>query len=201
MTNKEKNLLLALSLGDGFLSKDGNAGKLYLCHGEYQLTYLQHKVNLVSSILYKNFNVYKTESKFGTTWRSSMYHRYFGILRNFLYKDGKKFISKKVLDRIDEQGLAYWYMDDGSCYAKKRNGRIHSYELVLCLYATKEECQTVINWLLEKFEISAGLKLNKGKYSVRMGTHQAKKFIETVRPFILKEFEYKLITSHYENGN
>ena len=89
MTKREKNLLLALSLGDGFLSKDGNAGKLYLCHGEKQLSYLQHKVNLVSSILNKDFNVYKTESKFGITWRSSMYHRYFGILRNLL-KGGKK---------------------------------------------------------------------------------------------------------------
>jgi len=193
MRKLEKSLLLALAIGDGSLSKNDNSlkGRLYLAHGFKQLEYLKHKQQLLESILHKSLKIYKTTSKHGITYRLAVSHKYFRVLRNVLYSNGVKTITPTVLSRLNTKGLAYWYMDDGSLYPKKHNGKIHAFELVLSVYGTKKECEDIVEWLLATYDIKAGLKYNKGKYSIRMGTKEAKKFISLIDPYILPMFKYK----------
>lgn len=75
--------------------------------------------------------------------------------------------------------FAVLYMDDGSLTAKKRNGKIHAYDLTISIYGEKEECQYLID-KLSTLGMKFTLKLNKGKYSIRCETKSARKFIQYV---------------------
>ena len=80
--------------------------------------------------------------------------------------------------------FAILYLDDGSLCAKKRNGKIHAYDLVISVYGQQEECQNLINKLKENWDLSFTLKFNKGKYSIRCGTKEARKFLALIRPLV-----------------
>jgi len=60
-------------------------------------------------------------------------------------------------------------------YAKKTNGKIHAYELVISMYTSKEEALDAIKFMKERLDVDFTLKYNRGKYSIRCGTRMAKK--------------------------
>ena len=66
--------------------------------------------------------------------------------------------------------------------AKKRNGIVHAYDLVISLYCSKEECNRFIE-KLNGFGLKFTLKCNRGLYSIRCGTKSARKFIELIKPY------------------
>lgn len=87
-----------------------------------------------------------------------------------------------MVDLLTLEDFAILYMDDGSLTAKKSNGIIHAYELVISLYCTKEECERFIEKLNE-YGLKFTLKFNKSLYSIRCGTKSARKFIELIKPY------------------
>lgn len=113
-------------------------------------------------------------------------------IREKLYDiHGVKYFSKEIVNEMDWFCFAVLYMDDGSLTAKKRNGIIHAYDLTISIYGEKEECENLISKLNE-LGLKFTLKSNKGKYSIRCGTKNARKFIEYIKPYCpnLKCFEY-----------
>ena len=84
---------------------------------------------------------------------------------------------------MDSYCFMVLYMDDGSLVGKKRNGKIHAYDLSISIYGTKEECQNLIDKLFN-LGMKFTLKHNKGKYLIRCGTKSARKFINYISPNI-----------------
>jgi hypothetical protein len=80
---------------------------------------------------------------------------------------------------MDAYCFAILYMDDGSLSSKRRNKQIYSYDLTISVYGEKEECQNLID-KLSTLGIKFTLKLNKGKYSIRCGTKNARKFLSYI---------------------
>lgn len=193
-STSSKRLLLALCIGDGYLYKDRNC--LSIGHGQLQKDYLQHKADLLSSLLYKKVKIYSTISKLGyESWRLKVSHKYFRFIRERLYKNNEKVISEKILSKLDNKCFAYWYMDDGSLYSKKKAGKVHAYEMVLSTCCPIEQASIILNWLEERFDVKGTLKKDKQWYSIRFGTKAAKIIAEAIKPYIIESMLYK-VTFH-----
>ena len=176
--------LLACCLGDGYLSP---RGILQITHCEAQKEYLQYKADLFNkTISYKDNNGYPSyyfekgvfnNNDNGWEVRKKLY----GVL-------GHKYFSQEIVNEMDLYSFALLYLDDGSLCAKKRNGKIHAYDLVISIYGQKSECDFLIEKLKQEWGLNFTLKYNKGKYSIRCGTREARKFLDLIRPLV-PEFE------------
>lgn len=195
MTKEQKAILIAISIGDGYLKKDINSKSvlLKLLHSIKQKEYLIWKVNLVRKICGGKENKiveFNNNGYLGIYWSKA--NDYFRVIRKWLYKDRKKVLTRNLLNKLTPMGIAIWYMDDGCLSYKKRNGKIHARELTLNTYLGKEENEIIIKYFKEKWDLRFGLNKSKGKYRLRMGTHEAKRFIELVKPYIIPSMQYKI---------
>lgn len=195
LTRREKRaLLVGMVIGDGHLRKNG--ASISITHNEKQIKYLQLKALMLETILdCKTINIRKVKpNKYNTNcYVIEKGHKYFRILRNWIYKDNKKCLSRKILNMLDLPAIAIWYMDDGCLSAKKRNGKIHAYELILNTYLTAEENQIIIDYFKEVWDIQFGLNKSKGLYRLRMGTKEARRFCKLIKPYTSTTMEYKLL--------
>ena len=177
--------IFSLTLGDGCID---NRTTLHLRHCIEQKDYLIWKHSYLKEIVPCSEisdiiqNGYKS-SKFHTKTDNKEWREQIKEVKDLLYSNnGKKYFTKEVVDLLTLEDFAILYMDDGSLTAKKSNGIIHAYELVISLYCTKEECERFIEKLNE-YGLKFTLKFNKGLYSIRCGTKSAIKFIELIKPY------------------
>lgn len=125
--------------------------------------------------------------------RFSKTHRYFRILRRWIYPNNVKTISRKVLNYLSDEGIAIWYMDDGSYTAKRRkDGKIHAMELHISTYIPWEQNELIIDFFKEKYDISFTQVRDRQSYRLRCGTKESRKFIDLVSPYILPSMLYKI---------
>jgi len=194
MDNYKKSILVALAIGDGAIQKrvDKKYGTISYCisikHCARQKEYLEYKARIINSILGgKNTPVVDVNNSGYPGCRYNKGNKKLKYIYNILYKDGKKYISKNVLNLLTPEGIAIWYMDDGSLYAQKRNGKIHAYQMVISTYCdTKEEVEEIISYFDTKYNIKFHIKKNKKKYSLTCNTKEIRKFIKIVEPYVSK---------------
>lgn len=186
--NKEKRaILLGMAIGDGYISDYNNKFRLTIRHSKKQLEYLKYKKSLLEAIFKRNISEIKVQNGF----QISIQNKLFRIYRKWLYVKREKRISR-ILRYLNVQSIALWYMDDGSLTAKKTNGKIHGYELTLNTYTDREENQKIIDWFFDKYSIKFTQTKGKGKYRLRMGTKEARKFIELIKDYIHPSMFYKI---------
>ena len=195
MTKEQKSILIAISIGDGYLAKDNNSKSvsLILKHSIKQKEYLIWKVNLVRSICggKKNKIVEFNNSGFpGIRWGKA--NNYFRVIRKWIYSNNRKIITRNILDKLNPIGIAIWYMDDGGLALKKRNGKIHAREIMLNTGLNKEQNQVIVDYFNEVWKIRFGIVKNNLVTRLRCGTVEAKKFIEIVKPYIITSMQYKI---------
>lgn len=193
-----KRDLLGIMLGDGYISKKG---VLTVRHSIKQKEYLMFKYNFCKEH-YKgrDFNIVNVSSQNGIQFGLSD-KKTFTIWRKLYYPDGKKFISKSLLNRLTKQAIAFWYCDDGSMYFKKRRNVIHAVECVISTCCSKTEAENVCSYFLNTWNIKMTLKHMKGKYSVRFGTKEARKFMHIFGSYIPDCMSYKMDKLEGFKGN
>src|SRR5699024_917839 len=92
---------------------------------------------------------------------------YFRNLHSWMYVNKKKIISRKILDMLTIKGIALWYMDDGNLSAKKRNGKIHAYELFINTHEDRPTNQIIIDYFKEVHGIDRkSTRLNSSHVSI-----------------------------------
>ncbi len=200
MDRKTRGILVGMVLGDGHLqvSKDTrykNSWKniFVVKHSEKQRDYIRYKAELLHKHLGgKKPQVHEINNNGFPGYVLYKSDKYFRHLYRRMYKDRIKVITRKVLEMLTDEGLAIWYMDDGSLCAKKRGGKIHAFDLFLNTYCSEEECQEIVKFFKERYGIKFTVSKNKGKFRVRCGTKEARKFIEIVKPYIIPSMLYKV---------
>lgn len=190
MNKRDRGILLGMMLGDG--SVRGN--ELVMAHSIKQKEYLEYKSELLLSIFggKKNKTCYRKTKDGYETYRYGKSDKYIGILSRRLYRNGVKNFSREILDMLNLEGIAIWYMDDGSLIAKYRNGKIHAYDLTLNTYLSKEENEIIIEYFKDIWHVEFKLNKSKGKYRLRMGTREARRFIKLIEPYVIPSMSYKI---------
>src|SRR3989442_7985579 len=143
MTSDGKGLLIAMVLGDAHLKqlREPNSGRklpgvLELAHSEKQRAFLQHKAALLRRILGRtqaiNIRSYLSGPQGDRpTISITVGHKYFRVLRRFLYRGSRIWMRPAVLQRLTPHAIALWYLDDGSLSYMKKAGKIHARQLWL----------------------------------------------------------------------
>lgn len=198
MTQEEKSLIIALIIGDGHID---DTGRISINHCEKQKEYLQFKANLIYNIIGgKPITLHKTK-----VYIKEKEYRGYSIrkcckkklmqFRQLIYPNGKKEITKEVLEQLTPQGIAIWYMDDGSLTPERdKSGNIKAYKLGIATYLSKEENQVIVDYFKEKWNLEFHFHKDGSQYRLRMGTKEARKFLQLVRPYVNIEcMKYKVI--------
>lgn len=189
--NKEsRNLLIALLLGDGTISSNF---VFKIAHCEEQKEYLEWKIKKLKENGIRNNGIkFYIKTKGFNTGVPVYYTQlnivpFIKVLRRVFYKDKKIIGNRKLLNRLDAQGIAIWYMDDGHINIRRTNGKIHGFYIKISTCEPKEEVQIIIDYFKEVWGINFYM-IHEGKrkdsYSLCCGTKEGIKFIEIVKPFV-----------------
>lgn len=214
MELRKKSILIALCIGDGYIThqKQVKKGRIYHCnyleisHGQHQRDYIEWKANLCKSVTGRKCNVrekkYKaksicgnpeTSASIGYTFTCSA--PYFKVLRKWLYPNNRKKLDKKYISYLDEQGLAIWYMDDGSTYVSKSD---RGFTVEFSTHIPEKEAQDLIDLFKDKWNIQFYLHKKKdNQYNIRAYSTNALKFIKMIEPFVPDCMAYKLIVPKF----
>lgn len=184
-------------IGDGSIEKDG---RFQIKHSEKQKEYLDWKRTILSKFLRISESTRKIDRvtyKGETKEHVSFYirtrrERFLKLYRKILYPQGKKRVyTRKMLNKLTALGISIWYMDDGNVCNPKHG---QTTQLTLNTYCSKEECQVIIDYFNEVWNIRFGMYKHRGKYYVRCNTVQAREFVKIVEPYVSKIscMKYKL---------
>lgn len=203
MDKLTRGFLYGLCLGDGCLYKqptNKNTG-LTIGHGPKQLAYLKHKAERLHNVfggkpvkIYEYTSYNKVAGKEYTNFQIRKVDPYFNQIHKKLYQTGKKVLTQEVLDFLTDEGLAYWFMDDGSGgISKNRQGIPCGCMLRLATYFSQAEAEIAARWFLENYGFVVKFDIDKrnNKVSLRFGTKDSINLAKILQPYIIPEMEYK----------
>lgn len=201
VSKKIQSLIIGSLLGDSYLSKPRNRGNyIETQHSNKQLEYLEWKRNrfieegLNPSKLYNlsKYNAHKFQI-YGTKFNGL-------LLRHQLYPNNNKTVTRYHLNKLDEEGLAIWFMDDGGKVLTKRNGNICGRYLKISTYSfTYKEHLIMQKYFKIVWNINCSIKRDKGRYYwLKFSALEAKKLIELIKPYIHSTLLYKIDLQYKE---
>ena len=195
MRKQDKAVLIAMVLGDGYISKPKTGQKscgIRLVHSIKQKEYIEAKAAFINSVCGGRQNEVREINNNG--YPGVIYtksHKYFRVLRKALYKNNKKIFPLHVLERITPQAFAILWMDDGSLYPKRRKGKIHAWEGVLSLYEDFETCDTFASVIYRKFGVRPLLSKHKGRYRLVFNTTKLRLLLPQIEEYSVPCMKYK----------
>lgn len=215
MNRRDRGILIGMLLGDGCIKlkrhtkKDGKKSvyaEFVMSHCPKQLRYLQYKASKLHSILGgKPLKVSKgkytlSNGRSYDSYRVSRCNKYFRILHRWAYSNnGKKLFTRKLLNKLTPEGIAYWYMDDGSLVKQKNKaGEISSFAVRLYTYCSLEEAETIQEYFIDVHNIHFKISkyTNKEQYNLRTNTSEGKKFLKLISSYSIPCMDYKFLLLH-----
>lgn len=201
MTREEKSLLLALALGDGYINPKNNV--LYIKHSINQEDYVKWKFELLNRII-PNHGAVKNSIYYGQSYdkRTNKIYKfcschkgapYIRVLRKWLYRPDKTF-TRAVLNRLNAQGLAIWFMDDGNLRGKysKVTGKLSSIQTVLATHCSEEEIEILHKYFVEVWGVDFSKYKIRDRYILCGNTKESNKFLDIIRPYVIPSMSYKV---------
>ena len=208
MNDIDRGKLVGMVLGDGYIrtasAKDKLAGRrispqISFSHCLAQKEYAEYKMSILNKMFGGNATINEYDSTYnGNHTRicaGSKSNPYFKTLKGMIYFDGKKNISEQVLNMLTPEGIALWFMDDGSYRINRNNsGNVSSVSLTISTYCSKEEVDNIINYFNKEYDIDFRPAYCKRtcKWYVRTNTSGARKLSELISPYIIPLMQYKL---------
>jgi DNA polymerase III gamma/tau subunit len=210
LSNYQKQFLYGSLLGDSSIHKNISGGKIIkneckprisCVHGQKQKDYLLFKKNILKNFVKTNekeeFHCYsKKYNNNISTWRfNTITSNSFIDIYNNVCKNGKKNVTLKWLNNIDWCGMAFWFMDDGSCVLIKTK-KESSYKRFINIAThgfSKKECLLLRKWLKTK-GIECILILDKrcNRYGISIGGEGSNIFLKNISKYIPDCMKYKL---------
>jgi hypothetical protein len=127
-------------------------------------------------------------------------------LYDMLYINGQKTVTREYLDRfIDEEALAYWFMDDGRGNAENVGSiKDHAFTIATCSFSMAEN-EEICNWLADRF----GLKARVGRVSnstgktypqIELDLDSSRKMATIIDQYVVPCMKYKMVTPEFFLG-
>lgn len=195
--------MIGLILGDGYMNENG---RIKIEHCEAQKEYIEWKAKLLHSVCggkdikVHRYDKVRSKRKDGKAWKTNEYTTYgidkqsvsFKEFRELVYKNGKKTISKEVLDLLNPTSIALWFLDDG-CLSRRRNkdGSPGSYMLRICTYLSKDQNELIQKYFQEKYDMTWNVVKADGakddtQWMLRCGMKEGRKFLNIIRDIVRK---------------
>lgn len=199
ISNISRGLLIACAYGDACINKQG---QMMFNHSWKQYDYAMWKYNLLRKNGIKLGKIQRFEG-FNGYLNYTIQYRYHSkvtlfnkLLRRIIYKDSRVCYNRKLLNRLSQQGLALWFMDDGTLLRRKYKGRYCGFYLRISTYCSLEEANTIISYFAEEWDIypTKICEHKKGdKYTINFGAKEGRKLIEIIKPYMCPSMMYKVL--------
>ncbi|EDX78351.1 LAGLIDADG DNA endonuclease family [Coleofasciculus chthonoplastes PCC 7420] len=190
---EQRGILAGLLLGDG----KRNQNNFFIQNSSKHEEYLLFKKELLEQITGKPVSLRRWSTKKGYD-QIRLEPKLIPLTRVLvkkLYQAGTKTITRTFLNFLTPQGIAIWFMDDGSKSFPKKDGKVHALTLKLNTYLSKEQNEIIVAYFAEVWGFKWGLSKAKSLYRLRMGTKEGKRFLAFIRPYIHDSMLYKVQTS------
>jgi hypothetical protein len=192
VSNSQIQCIYGSLLGDASLTKKKSTFCWQVSHCEKQKELLEHKANILSIKTHKykkNKNSYSPNSIY---YKSTYFNKLFlNKVYNDCFINGNKSITNKWLSKLDWEGIAYWFMDDGCSY-KYKNAKT-----VQVSFSTLSFSENEINLLINKFN-NLGVNSHKvksiygKKIVLNIDSNSVNYFMDKIEPFIVPCMKYKI---------
>ena len=195
--------LYGMIIGDGHIYSDKRSNgnlRFVATNGEDQIDYLKYKMSM-----------FNNDGKIVDAGRSpysnkKIYHWFLNVdgnltnkMKDEIYINGRKTITKEAVNRLNDVGLALWYMDDGSL--TYRDETVQSCFVRLNTQAlSRDENDLLCEFLNNKYGIECHVRDDRKKdgrnyYFIRISASSTKDFLKIVTPYMCKSMAYKTIPS------
>ncbi len=211
ITQRQRAVVRGAALGDGHIGLTGSQmrARLSIRHGVAQKEYLGYKVRLLGDLA-RNLPQYHdgagTYSKTGTYRAATLSRPEIAQIHRELYsEDGRKRITRSLLDKLNELELALWYLDDGSLITARpryvrRDGSVAVYphsRSTLGMYSfTGEEAQMVCAWHQERWGIESRVSLTAKGPVIWLTLAGTARLHQLIAPHVPPCMEYKLLPQY-----
>lgn len=190
-SKNKTGLLVGMLLGDAYISKQG---RLEIGHSIKQKDYLLFKKDRLK-YFFKFSYVEKycgKDKKYLECFIKSNITPYLKLMRKIWYKPNKT-LSKKMIYKISEEGLAYWYLDDGSLvFQRDSKGNIESRKGYLNTQGFSFEENIMLQEMLkEKYNINVKIHKDKEYYRLYLNSTELKKLLNIISKYIPLSMKYK----------
>jgi hypothetical protein len=205
-----RGAIIGMALGDGSLYRNllrngqpcGHY-KLSIAHSLRQKEYLLHKRSVVSDMFDYNISITETTHSAGNGKRypvcrfQTRVHPRLTFIANRLIVDGKKRITAWALENITDEGLAYWWMDDGCLYLDKRQDHGGG-SIIWGTYGyPREDIERLAAFLRERFNVDLRLAQHvKGGWYLKRGISEGRKLLDVLRNYAVPNMAYKFQYTH-----
>ena len=193
-----RSVIVGTLLGDSSLTWPSSGGKRYgrACrlscnHSDKQYQLLDQLGAALTALDIKHVIIDDSGSRKSPT--KKLVSRTSVALNEFFelfYGHGKKRVTPEILALVDDEALAYWFMDDGS------GGNGDPYRLATCGFSL-EENQLIADWFRgQGLECSILDQTNQSKkiYKILRFTMAAsRKITERIKRFVPGQLRYKLV--------
>ena len=191
-TLKQKELISGIILGDGHLETrtNGKTYRLKIEHGIAQKEYVDYLYDQFKDFCKTppkervRISLGKTLVSYGFTTLSSGSWRFYG---QQFYKENKKIIPLILSKLLTEQGVAIWFMDDGSYKSPE-----HKTYIIHANGYTKQELEIVRKVFDEKFGIKVGMHKQYSQWRLCVSAESAASFKKMIQPYVIPSMRYKL---------
>jgi len=178
-------------LGDGYLSKNRKNSHLKIEHSVKQKDYFDLKVDVLKTLT--SVNIFPTfshiDGKDFPQWVcETKSHPIYTELRDRFYYHGRKTVDSHLMKLLSEEGLAYWYLDDGYSYGEKT--RQTAYLCTECFNKAEQELMNY--WLVKRFGLHFRPNKSRNSYRLRLLVKDTDKLVDIVKPYTPKNMLYKI---------
>jgi hypothetical protein len=183
-TQKQKDLICGIILGDGSIGCWNNAITIYCGHGEKQKDYVEYKLNLLKQELPNYFAKVNIRSKI-ISFNNKKFLQYYFCKSSkdflFFYKEYDN-LALFVKNIKSDRSVALWFMDDGcviKSWRRLKNGE-KSYSrpsMKLCTHCFSQEDNLMLcDWFYKKYQIKPHIlsekKNNKTYYFLKFNVDE-----------------------------
>ena len=201
MNDEIRGAVIGMVYGDGYVNTTGRKRELVITHSLAQADYCEHKAARLRKYFNRNFNLCKYRCGPGNRYRCLKFtcsHPYMAQIKHWVYPSGKKYFSRRVLEMLTPEGIAFWYMDDGHARRNVNSkGWTKSVSSDIATYCDQIEAETIVDYFKTVHQIlfrtRCDLKCAKGsQFFVEANTEQSRGLVRLIQPYIIPSMLYKI---------
>ncbi len=159
----QEEIICGTLMGDAclILQPTNNFHRLSLCHSEKQYLYIDFKRKILNSIFITDkCSKYLRKDNKIQYHCSSISHKDLTNLYGIFYRNKKKFITYRTLQKLTPTSLLFWYIDDGSMIKSSGNA------IIFCTDSfSLSEVKTIKQWFWQQHKIETNIMMAKGGFS------------------------------------
>jgi hypothetical protein len=201
MNDEIRGAVIGMVYGDGYVNTTGGKHELVVTHSLTQADYCEHKAARLRKYFGRDFKLCKYKNgPGGKYWclKFACSHPYMTQVRSWTYPGGKKYFLKRTLEMLTPEGLAFWYMDDGSCHRNiDPKGWTTSVSSTIATFCSLIEAETIVEYFRREHQIEFKIRCKKSapeshRFYLEANTEQSRWFVRLIQPYVIPSMLYKI---------